>query len=193
MDLNFEQMLAEHNQNYKDAEVFNNWMPPDNEYIVSLVKLDKGSTTKDGVSALWWKLTGRIEDVQDEKLNGEEFTVGYYTSKAYGILKGAVKSLTGELIDDLGAAHLALTESIGKIIRVKVATSFSDKYKKDFTNCYIQEVLDATEEASAEDVSNVTDPAPIEAPAVVLAEVPAEAPSEPPREDSEGERQAIPE
>ena len=164
MDLNFEQLLAEQNQNYKEAEVFSNWMPPDNEYIVSLVKLDTGSTVKDGVSILWWKLTGRIEDVQDEKLNGEEFTVGYYTSKAYGILKGAVKALTGNLVQDLKEAHLLLEASIGKIIRVKVSTSFSDKYKKDFTNCYIQEVLDATVEASAEDVSNVTDRAPAEAP-----------------------------
>ncbi|KKK54801.1 hypothetical protein LCGC14_3081060, partial [marine sediment metagenome] len=61
MDLNFEQLLANHNQNYKDAEVFNNWMPPDNEYIASLVKLDTGSSTKDGVDLLWGKLVGRIE------------------------------------------------------------------------------------------------------------------------------------
>ena len=69
MDLNFEQMLAEHNQNFKESEVYSDWMPDDGEYIVSLIKLAKGSSTKDGVNVVWWRLTGRIEDVQDEKLN----------------------------------------------------------------------------------------------------------------------------
>ena len=173
MDLNFEQLLANHNQNYKDAEVFNNWMPPDNEYIASLVKLDTGSSTKDGVDLLWWKLVGRIEDVQDEKLNGKEFTVAFLTSKAYGMLKGVVKDLTGDLINDLSEAHIVLQESIGKIVRVKVLTGFSEKYKRDFTNCYIQEVLDTTVETSAEDVSNATTPAPVEVPVEAPPEAPA--------------------
>ena len=189
MDLNFEQLLAQHNQDFKEAEVYNNWMPPDGDYIVSLVKLDKGSSTKDGVSLAWWRLTGRIEDVQDEKLNGKEFPVGYYTSKAYGILKGVARTLSDDpLLDDLAEAHGVLEAAIGGVVRVKVKTSFSEKYKKDFTNCYIQEVINTTSEASAGDVSNATTPAPIETaigdapdsgiPAeAVPAEVPAEAPA----------------
>jgi len=163
MDLNFEQMLATHNQEFKDAEVYSSWMPADGEYIVSLIKLDKGSTSKDGKDLLWWKLTGRIEDVQDEKLNGKEFTVGYYTSRAFGILKGAVNMLTGEPIDDLAEAHAALDAAIGSVIRAKVTTSFSEKYKKDFTNCYIQEVIDTTAgTASAEEVTEEMAPTPVE-------------------------------
>ncbi len=183
MDLNFEQLLANHNQNYKEAEVFSSWMPPDGEYIASLIKLDKGTSKKGDVDLLWWKLVGRIEDVQDEKLNGKEFTVGFYTSKAYGMLKGAIKDLTGDLIQDLKEAHTILEASIGKIIRVKVKTAFSDKYKKDFTNCYIQEVIDATVEASAEPTAEVPAQdveAPVDVPAEVPADVPAEAPPEPP-------------
>ena len=177
MDLAFEQLLAEHNQEFKEAEVYSNWMPPDGEYIVSIVKLDNGSSSKDGKDLLWWRLTGRIEDVQDEKLNGKEFTVGYYTSRAFGILKGAANTLSGEPVDDLGAAHAVLEASIGMVTRAKVSTSFSDKYKKDFTNCYIQEVINTTTEASAEDVSNATNP--VETPVEVL-ETPAEAPAEVP-------------
>jgi hypothetical protein len=174
MDLNFEQLLANHNQNYKEAEVFSSWMPPDGEYIASIIKLDKGS--KDDL--LWWKLVGRIEDVQDEKLNGKEFTLAFLTSKLYGKLKGVVKDLTGELIQDLKEAHLVLESSIGKIVRVKVSTETSKKNGKDYTNCYIQEVLVATDEASAE-----------------MASDPGESPltEAPPTDDSEGERQAIPE
>ncbi len=167
MDLNFEQMLASHNQEFKEAEVYSNWMPPDGEYIVSLVKLDHGTSSKDGTDLVWWNLKGRIEDVQDEKLNGKEFTVGYYTSKVFGILKGAVKMLAGEVINDLAEAHTILEASVGKIIRAKVDTTFNKKHQKDFTNCYIQEVINTTTEASAEpetetacDVSNAVDPAP---------------------------------
>ena len=179
MDLAFEQLLAQHNQEFKEAKVYSNWMPPDAEYIVSIVKLDNGSSSKDGKDLLWWRLTGRIEDVQDEKLNGKEFTVGYYTSRAFGILKGAANMLSDEPVDDLGAAHAVLEASIGMVIQTKVSTSFSDKYKKDFTNCYIQEVINTTTEASAEDVSNATTPAPIETPVEVL-ETPVEAPAEVP-------------
>ena len=152
MDLNFEQMLAQHNQEFKEAEVFDNWMPPDGDYIVSLVKLSHGSSTKDGKDLVWWRLTGRIEDVQDEKLNGKEFSVGYYTSKAFGILKGAVKTLAGDLINDLGEAHAILEASLGQIIRAKVETrpGKGANVGKDFTNCYIQEVIETTASAGQE-------------------------------------------
>lgn len=197
MDLNFEQWLAQHNQEFKEAEVFSSWMPPDAEYIVSLIKLDKGSTVKAGVNLLWWKLTGRIEDVQDEKLNGKEFSVGYYTSRAFGILKGAVQVLSGEAIDDLSQAHAILEASIGSVIRAKVATSKSKKDGKDYTNCYIQEVIDTTSagpvDGSIPDAVDVAPEAQVEAanpetvpttePTLadavpVEAEIPAEAPPE---------------
>ena len=177
MDLNFEQMLAEHNQNFKESEVYSDWMPDDGEYIATLLKLAKGSTTKDGVNSVWWRLTGRIEDVQDEKINGKEFTVGYYTSKAFGILKGAVNVLSGQSIDDLGQAHAILEAAIGSVLRVKVRTSRSKKDGKDYTNCYILEVINTTTETSAEDVPLTDDQvAQVETPVEVTAEVPAEVP-----------------
>ncbi|KKM77886.1 hypothetical protein LCGC14_1365530 [marine sediment metagenome] len=165
MDLNFEQLLAEHNQTFKDAEVYSNWMPPDGDYIVSLVKLTNGTSTKDGTDLIWWNLKGHIEDVQDEKLNGQEFTVGYYTSKVFGILKGAVNVLGGIEINDLAEAHTVLEASIGKVISAQVRTSRSQKNGKDYTNCYIKEVIDTTTEASTEEV-------PVDAVAVE-ADVPA--------------------
>jgi len=144
MDVNFEQLLAKHNQEFKDAEVYNDWMPDDGEYIVTVLKQDEGSTSKDGVEILWWKLIGRIEDVQNEKLNGKEFTVGYYTSKAYGILKGAARTISGNSeLDDLAEAHEALANTIGTVLRVKVQTKPGKGANagREFTNCYIQEVL----------------------------------------------------
>lgn len=179
MDLNFEQMLAQHNQEFREAEVYSNWMPPDGEYIVTLIKLDKGTSNKNGENLVWWNLKGRIEDVQDEKLNGKEFTVGYYTSKVFGILKGAVKTLAGDIINDLADAHVVLENSIGQIVRVKIDTTFNKKHQKDFTNCYIQEVINTTtstveggtelQTITAEDVGSVEEvlEPPVEAPPVV--------------------------
>lgn len=174
MDLNFEQLLAQHNQDFKESEVYSNWMPPDAEYIVSLIKLETGIKEKDGTKTGWWKLTGRIEDVQDAKLNGKEFCVGFYRSTAYGILKGDARILSSNPhLNDLAEAHTILEEAAkGVIVRVSVKTSYSEKYKKDFTNCYIQEVINTTTEASAEDVSNMTHPAPIEGQTEVAQEAP---------------------
>lgn len=182
MDLAFEQLLAEHNQAFKDSEVYSNWMPPDGDYIVSLVKFDSGQKEKEGTKTAWYKLTGRIEDVQDEKLNGKEFLVNFYRSSAYGILKGDARILSGNpLLDDLKEAYEVLEASVGTVLRVKVSTSFSDKFKKDFTNCYIQEVINTTA-APAEEQTETTAPGRVLEPAGVapaeipVTEVPAEAP-----------------
>jgi len=166
MDLNFEQMLAEHNQEFKEAEIFNDWMPPDGDYIVSLIKLNHGTSTKNNAGLVWWNLRGRIEDVQDEKLNGEEFTVGYYTSKAFGIMKGAVKVLAGKEISDLAEAHTILEASLGKVATVRVRTSRSRKDGKDYTNCFILNVIDTETETSAGEVctENTLESAPPQAP-----------------------------
>jgi len=143
MDLNFEQLLAEHQQEFREAEVYSDWMPIDGEYIVSIIKSESGQKDKDGVKLGWWKLTGRIEDVQDEKLNGKEFTVGYYTSKAYGILKGAARVLSGNAnLNDLEEANPILESSVGSVIRTRVRTSPSRKNGKEYTNCFILEVID---------------------------------------------------
>ena len=187
MDLNFEQLLAAHNSEFKEAEVFSNWMPDDGEYIASIVKFDKGISSKDGDNLGWWKLTGRIEDVQDEKLNGREFPVGYYTSKAYGILKGAARILSGNSeLNDLGEAHAVLEASPGLVLRVKVRTSISKKNGKEYTNCFILEVINTTTETvtdpEGQDVVTEVDvaaQAPVE---VVDATIPAEAPAEVPAE-----------
>lgn len=184
MDLNFEQLLAVHNQEFAEAVVFDNWMPPDGEYVVSLVKLATGSSNKNDTDLVWWKLTGRIEDVQDEQLNGREFSAGYFTSKAFGILKGAVKTLNGDIIHDLGEAHLVLEAAIGKVVRVKIDTrpGKGTNAGRDFTNCYIQEVINTTiDTTSAKVGSDVETPVPIQgdpADAPAVDAPPQEAPPE---------------
>jgi len=159
-DINFEQMLAQFNQDYREAEVFNDRMPDDGKYIISLIKLDTG-TAKEG-GAPWMKLRGRIEDPQDATWGGFEFPVGFYSAKAFGILKGAVNVLAGKSVNDLAEAYEVLKASLGKIIEGEVKTTTSAKNGKDYTNCYILKVIDEVASADAQQAE-----APAQDPAIV--------------------------
>lgn len=156
-DLAFEQMLAEHNQNYKEAEEYSDWMPPDNRkdecYTVTVVKGAKGVSAKEGQEAMgWWKLTGRIEAPENEELNGKEFTLGFYNTKAMGILKGQARALNGgEPVTTLQEANTVFESAVGKILTVKVATTVSKKNGNEYTNCYIQDVLAVTDATTPEE------------------------------------------
>jgi len=80
-------------------------------------------------------------------------------------------------LNDLGEAHAILEASPGQVLRVKVRTSISRKNGKEYTNCFILEVINTTTEATSADSKVLTVDATqevIEAP----AEVPAEAPTE---------------
>lgn len=153
-DFNFEAMLAEFNASYKDASEFSDWMPEDGEYIVTVLKCDKGVAEKEGKSKMgWWKLIARIEAPEDEKLNGQEFSLGFYNTNAMGILKGQARALNdGDTVESLEDANRVFAESVGRILRVKVATSTSSKNGREYTNCYVQEVIavESVEEAPAD-------------------------------------------
>jgi len=146
-DLAFEGMLAEHNQAFKDAAEFSDWMPDDGEYTVSVVKLDKDVSIKDNVKLGWWKLTARIEAGENaDKVIGQEFSLGFYNTKNMGVMKSQCRALnSGEGVDSLAEADAIFEAAVGKILRVKVDTSTSKKNGKEYTNCYVQEVI-ATED-----------------------------------------------
>jgi hypothetical protein len=146
--VDFEQLLAAHQANlkqqYDDAEEYSDWMPDDGEYTVTIVKCAKGvSTKKDQNNPLfWWKLTGRIEAGDNAAaILGQEFSLGFYNTNAPGIMKGQAKALNGGdpvPFDDLDTVFKG---AVGKVLQVKVATTKSAKNGQDYTNCYIQEVV----------------------------------------------------
>ena len=143
-------MLAAHHAtlkaNYDEAEEFSDWMPDDGEYVVTVLKCPKGvSTKKDPQNPLfWWKPVVRIEDVANPELNGQEFALGFFNSNAPGIMKSQVKALNSGNVVPFEEIDGIFSGSIGKVLRVKVATKKSTKNGKDYTNSYIQEIL-ATE------------------------------------------------
>lgn len=138
-DLGFEALLAEHNQSFKDAREFSDWMPPDDKYIVTIIKCDKG--VFEGNQG-WWKLTARIEKPEDGKLNGQEFSAGFYSTKNLGMLKQAARVLNnGATIDSLALANDVMTKAVGTILNVEIITTQSRKDGKEYTNCRMKEVI----------------------------------------------------
>lgn len=144
-DLNFEQMLASYNQNYKEAEEFSDWMPPDGDYLCIFQAPKKGISEKKTPAMLWWKLTAVIEDPSNADVHGKEFQVGFYNSNAFGILKSATRSLNkGEPVSNLAEADKVLSGVEGVVAKVKVTTTVKDE-NTTYRNCYIQEVISAEE------------------------------------------------
>ena len=138
-DLNFEALLAEHNAAFKDAREYSDWMPPDDKYIVTIIKCDKG--VFEGNQG-WWKLTARVEKREDGKLNGQEFSAGFYSTKQMGILKQTARVLNnGVTIDSLAQANDVMTKSVGLILNVEVITTTSKKDGREYTNCRMKEVI----------------------------------------------------
>jgi len=143
----FEVLLAAHNANlkkqYDEAEEFSNWMPDDGKYTVTVLKCARGVSTKSDPNnpMFWWKPTVRIEAGDKPELIGEEFALGFFNTNAPGIMKSRAKELNGGVpvaFDDLGGVFQG---SVGKILNVKVDTATSTKNGKDYTNCYIEEVV----------------------------------------------------
>lgn len=139
----FEKLLAEQNKQFADAEVFSSWMPPDGEYIVQVISTGNGVTTdkETSVNHPWWKITGKIlVEASNPKLVGATFTVGYYSDKAYGLMKGAACVIAGQqVINGLKEASEVILASKGKVLKVKVETRTTKR--GSFTGCSILEVL----------------------------------------------------
>ncbi|KKN12802.1 hypothetical protein LCGC14_1012760 [marine sediment metagenome] len=165
MDLGFEQLLAEHQQEFSEAEVFDNWMPPVGTYVVSITKFDSGQGSKNDMNLLWWKPTCMIEDVQLE-INGKTFTI-FYSTKACGIFKGAARVISEDAtLNDIVEAHKVFEKSVGIVAEVEILITVA-KNGKEYKNCYFRRILKTT--ASSADV----DQAPVEGQAV---EAPVDAP-----------------
>ncbi len=140
----FEKLLAEQNQSFTESEAYSTWMPPDGEFIVSVSGVSNGvSTNDDDTQYPWWRLTGTIQEPGSE-MDAAEFCLGYFTGKAYGMLKSAASVIANkQMTDNLKEASDVLMGSKGMLLKVVVKTAYSKKYKRDFTNCSLLEVINS--------------------------------------------------
>lgn len=138
----FEQILGEVSKEYAEAEVYDNWMPPDADYTVALGDFKEGVSDKEGGKSVWMRLKGKILDSSNPELDQKEFTAGYYTSKAIFSLKNDVAVLAGAKIDDIQLSRQVIKDAQGWIVTVRVATRESKKTGREYTSSSIINVID---------------------------------------------------
>jgi len=120
-------------QEYADAEIFNNWMPPDGPHVAYISAYKEGESKK----GAWQSLTLKCLD-PDPELQDKEFAMWFREGAPQGILKAAVSVLAEEKVDVLSSGLKMLKQSVGMTINVTVATN-----EKGFKNVRIVDVIPA--------------------------------------------------
>jgi hypothetical protein len=145
-DAGFEQLLADQNKGFQDAEAFDNWMPSDGQYtmiiktVKSIVLSDKTTGKKDA----GWRFSLIVVNPADPSMHNRECS-SLFTMKVPGILKslaiilssGAVNANTG-----LAEANTIFLGSQGKAVLVEVSTN-----AKGYKNLKIVEIIPLDSEA----------------------------------------------
>ncbi len=136
-------ILAQVAEEFANAEVYNQWMPPDGTYTALITAYNDGVSTKGNNPVAWWKLDGRLLVPGDEELDEKEFTLGFYRSSAVGFLKQAMAVLDGQKVDDIRRAEPILSAAVGYVVTIKKSTTVRSEAKGggEFPNVTILEVI----------------------------------------------------
>ncbi len=132
----FSAILNDTAEEFKQAKVFNDWMPDDGEYTCVLSDLVTGVKDDQNNRFAWWRLTATIQSASDPDIDQSQFSL-FYSTKAPGFLKSDVSALAGKTITDIRTADQILRDNLGAIVNVKVSTS-----PKGYKNTAITEVLE---------------------------------------------------
>lgn len=146
MDTNFESLLNQTQQDFDKAEVRNDWMPEDGEYIAMLSDTSTGDFVDDSTGTRHWyiALEAKILDDANPELDQRVFRVGFYSNK-YQAGLASLKAVGAVLLGRDPKASGPITEYVqalidgaasSKIVRVKVWTS-----KKGYQNVDVLEVV----------------------------------------------------
>lgn len=144
-DINFEAILAAHNEECRSAKEYNSWCPDDGEYTVLVTGCEKGVSTKGETPMLWWQHTLKILAGDDPAVIDREFTNSFFSS-SYGTAKRQARvcgSIPEGVEIDANILDQALMGAAGVILKAEVKTTVSKKNGKEYTNTYYQEVIAA--------------------------------------------------
>lgn len=119
-------ILEEIAEEFSQAEVFNEWMPPDGDYTVLITGYADGVSVKGNKKYAWWRQDGRLLVPGDPSLDEKDFTLGFYRSTAIGFLKQAMAVIAGRKIDDVRQAQPLLAGAVGWIINIRKSTTSKD-------------------------------------------------------------------
>ena len=155
MSTDMQEVLAEIAEEFAQAEVFNQWMPPDGTYTALITAYNDGVSTKGNNRYAWWKLDGRLLVEGDQELDGKDFTAGFYRSTAVGFLKQAMSVFAGRKIDDIRQVQPILSGAVDCVVTLKKTTTVRSEAKGggEFPNVTILEVIQQADAPDAPPVN----------------------------------------
>ena len=158
MSTDMQDVLAEIAEEFAQAEVFNQWMPPDGTYTALITGYNDGVSTKGSSRYAWWKLDGRLLVEGDPELDGKDFTLGFFRSTALGFLKQAMSVFAGRKIDDVRQAQPILSGAVDCLVTLKKTTTIRSEAKGggEFPNVTILEVIPQTDSGAGQEVETPT-------------------------------------
>jgi len=119
----FDALLQQTAEEFANAETFTDWLPDDGDYVALITGYKEGVKQNDNGDKQWWmRLNGRIMAEGNPEIDQQDFTLGYYTGKAPGILKSAVSVLAGRPVQNISDARVILSTSVGALVQINVST-----------------------------------------------------------------------
>ncbi len=129
-------------QEYADAEIFNNWNPPDGKHIVLIVDCKDDISKKNNKA--WCRLVCRMLD-PDPELRGKEFKIWYNEAKPKFVIENAMVKLAGRKSSDFHELLKVLRTTVGWTIKILVKTN--KKGDKSYKNYLILGIVSKAPEA----------------------------------------------
>ena len=143
----FDELLDMANASYAESTTYSDWMPPVGKYLATVDQVRSGQ--KDG--SPWWSVTAKLvsglDNESGESLEGKVFSLGFFGSKNFGMMKSLIKRLTGSEVNDLRTAHQMLTGAVGTVIEVTVKESKDGQY----TNAFVDKVVEGSTPAQPQE------------------------------------------
>jgi hypothetical protein len=93
-EMAFEAALDIYNKEFDDAEPFDNWYPPDNDYTVMVSKIKRGRTEKDGSPFVWWKIMVTILAEDHPDVDQKSFQLAFFSNKTFSNMKTVCNQLS---------------------------------------------------------------------------------------------------
>jgi hypothetical protein len=139
----FDAALVVYNKECYDAEPFDNWAPPDNDYTAMVTAIKRGVKTDNGKPFVWWKIMVTASAPDHPDIDGKEFQLAFLSNKAFGQMKTVCNQLSQNTAKRNAQEYDAeMDEYIGTCINVRVHREKSEKTGKTYVNCDITEILE---------------------------------------------------
>ena len=150
-DMAFKAALAHYNKEFDEAEPFDNWYPPDNDYTVMVSKIKRGVKEKDGAPFVWWTIMVTALAPDHKEVDGRDFRLAFLSSKMFGLMKTTCNQISQNTAKrDIDAYDAEMDGYIGTCMTVRVHREQNEKSGKTFVAVDIKDIIPQQEANSGE-------------------------------------------